>query len=306
MPEVCTAPAVFLLLLPLCAWVGWGCPREAFLPFQKVPGTSVPVGSDPVPRQPEPSLGAQLCPREQSGRSCGRWECSPGHAAGHGSECWGKGEQFLRRASAGELQSQHLPWEPGPLSGSQPHKHPGLGPVPLQGRLLVLRHKCQCLYGSHGPSRPPLPPPSRVSPPPSAPSALVSSALFCSKSLNVLHSNIKSYSQSSAGCTRCAAPPAIGASTSPVCSNTCSVPSNTCPTASSPIPNTCSVPSNTCSVPPSPVPSNTCPTPSSPIPNTCSVPAIPVLFQQYLFCSPISCSQQYLFPPFLPFQQQVL
>lgn len=157
--------------------MGWGCPREAFLPFQKVPGTSVPVGSDPVPWQPEPSLGASCAPGSSQGGAVGT-----GNAAGHGSECGGKAEQFLRRALVGELQSQHLPRQPGPLSGPASLTNIlFLAPCPCRDGSWYSPHKCQCLYGSHGPSLPPLPPLSRVSPPPSAPSALVSSALFCSK-----------------------------------------------------------------------------------------------------------------------------
>lgn len=225
---------------------------------------------------------------------------------GTGNECWEKGEEFLGRAFITGRGA-----EPTPPSGARAPLWP---PPHTNIQFLAL---CPCRVGVGAPHTSanvymdPTAPPAhlsllsrRVSPPPSAPSALVSSALFCSKSLNVLHLNIKSYSQSSAGCTRCAALPAIGASTSPGFSNTCSIPS-------------------------SPVPSNTC----SPFPvfpaigasTFLALPAIPVLsphllpfqqwvprhllpFQQFLFyslishlsstrCFHISRFQQYLILP---------
>nr|XP_031360508.1 uncharacterized protein LOC116183585 [Lonchura striata domestica] len=266
-------------------WAGLGVQGKALLPFGKAPAASVPLGWDPLVWQPQPLSG---CPAASLG------------AAGRPEELWALG----RGRGTPQVGTNTSHGSQGPSLAPRHTKIPFLALCPCRDGCWCSPRKCQCLYGSHSPSFPPLPPLSCLT---ASLSPLCLSQL-CLLLLQKPQCSAlefkKLLSELSRLCQVCS--PASNRCFHISCSsNPCSLishPSNPCSVPSSPIPAIpvlfphlpslqslfCS--SNPCSVPSSSVPNNPCPVPSSP------VPAIPVLFPHLPF-------QQSLFPPFLPFQQ---
>lgn len=184
--------SALLQLLPLCfcssslcLWGGMGVSKgRCFSHFRKcqeplsacrvrscVLGARVPLGVTYVPV----SGGSQ-------GGAVGSGNAALGKQHGTGMRAGNRDKEFLRGALRGAGAEPTSPQEPGPLSGSPFHENIlFLAPCPSREGCRCSPHKCQCLCGS-------MAPPSHlallfphVSPPPSAPSALLSSAFFRSK-----------------------------------------------------------------------------------------------------------------------------
>lgn len=188
--RVCSAAPPVLCSSSLCvpgvAWVRQGegvCPGTSLCLRVRVP-LWVP---SPVPvswRHSEElwAVGMQRweCSAGNAALGMQHWECSAGNAA-LGMQCWecstAREWGWERSSSGGQEQGGAEPTPPV-------HQNvPFLGPVPQQGQggWCCSPHKCRCLYGSHGTSFPPLPPPPSCLTASLTPSALVSSAFSHSK-----------------------------------------------------------------------------------------------------------------------------